>query len=246
MLSVRNLRAGYGRIPILHGISFDVADGEYVGILGHNGMGKTTLLKTLIGLIKATDGTIELDGEDVTREPANKRSRRGMGYVAQGREIFPNLTVLDNMRLGFAVKKVDEDAVLEEVLSEFPRLKPLLERIGLADSAARHVGQLAHGERQWVELGIALTADPALILLDEPTAGMTAEEVDRTTALIGEINKSAALIVVEHDMQFIKRIAHKVTVFHQGAILVEDSMDNLLNNQRVRDIYLGKQAAREC
>ena len=88
-----------------------------------------------------------------------------------------------------------------------------------------------------------LTADPALILLDEPTAGMTAEEVDRTTVLIAEINKSAALIVVEHDMQFIKRIAHKVTVFHQGAILVEDSMDNLLNNQQVRDIYLGKKAA---
>ena len=91
--------------------------------------------------------------------------------------------------------------------------------------------------------GIVLTADPALILLDEPTAGMTAEEVDRTTVLIAEINKSAALIVVEHDMQFIKRIAHKVTVFHQGAILVEDSMDNLLNNQQVRDIYLGKKAA---
>ena len=102
------------------------------------------------------------------------------------------------------------------------------------------VGQLAHGERQGVELAIVLTGDPELILLDEPTAGMTHEEVSRTTEMIREINRTASLIVVEHDMQFIKAIANKVTVFNQGAILVEDTMENVLRNQQVRDVYLGK------
>ena len=120
MLSAEGIRASYGRIPILHGIDLEVAEGEFVGILGHNGMGKTTLLKTLIGLVKTTDGSITFEGEAITREAPHKRSRRGIGYVPQGREIFPNVSVRDNLRLGFAVQRVDEQEVLEEVLEEFP------------------------------------------------------------------------------------------------------------------------------
>ena len=119
----------------------------------------------------------------------------------------------------------------------------ILERLRLSDLARRVVGQLAHGERQRVELGTVLTGEPELILLDEPTAGMTHEEVNQTTDLILEINKTTSMIVVEHDMQFIKSIAKRVTVFHQGAILIEDTMANLEQNQQVRDIYLGKQHA---
>jgi ABC-type uncharacterized transport system ATPase subunit len=119
----------------------------------------------------------------------------------------------------------------------------MLERVGLTGAADRLVGQLAHGQRQWAELGIVLSTDPQLILLDEPAAGMTHEEVLKTADLVREINRSKALIVVEHDMQFIRMIAKQVTVFYQGAVLVEDSMDNILRNPLVRDIYLGKQAA---
>ena len=120
MLAVSGLTAAYGRIPILHGIDLNVAEGEFVGILGHNGMGKTTFLKTLIGLLRPTGGRIELNGENITRMPAFKRNLNGMGYVPQGREIFPNLTVLDNLRIALAMHKVDKDKVLEEVLDTYP------------------------------------------------------------------------------------------------------------------------------
>jgi ABC-type uncharacterized transport system ATPase subunit len=119
----------------------------------------------------------------------------------------------------------------------------MLTRIGLLPAADRLVGQLAHGQRQWVELGIVLSTDPKLILLDEPAAGMTHEEVHKTAELVREINRTKALIVVEHDMQFIRMIAKQVTVFNQGRVLVEDAMENILRNPLVRDIYLGKQAA---
>ena len=119
----------------------------------------------------------------------------------------------------------------------------MLERVGLTAIASRIVGQLAHGQRQWVELGVVLSTDPELVLLDEPAAGMTDKEVARTAELMGEINKTKALIVVEHDMQFIRMIASKVTVFNQGAILVEDDVEAILRNPTVRDVYLGKKIA---
>jgi ABC-type uncharacterized transport system ATPase subunit len=119
----------------------------------------------------------------------------------------------------------------------------MLERTGLTAAAGRLVGQLAHGQRQWVELGLVLATDPELILLDEPAAGMTHEEVSKTAELVREINRTKALIVVEHDMQFIRMIAKQVTVFNQGSVLVEDTVENIMRNPQVRDIYLGKQAA---
>ena len=119
----------------------------------------------------------------------------------------------------------------------------MLERIGMTTAAELMVGQLAHGQRQWVELGLVLSTDPELILLDEPAAGMTHEEVLKTAELVREINRTRALIVVEHDMQFIRMIAKQVTVFNQGSVLVEDAVENILRNPLVRDIYLGKQAA---
>lgn len=228
MLSVRNLRAGYGRIPILHGISFDVANGEYVGILGHNGMGKTTLLKALIGLIKATGGTITLDGEDVTREPANRRSRRGMGYVPQSRDIFPNLTVLDNLRLGFAVKKVDEDAVLEEVLSEFPRLKPLLERAG---------GVLSGGEQQLLAIARCLCGNPRVILLDEPTEGIQPsiiEEIAETLQALGK-RRNITVILVEQNLDFIAQLSQRVLIIQRGQFVNEVGPEQLSDPETVAE-----------
>ncbi len=149
--------------------------------------------------------------------------------------VFDGLSVRENLWLAASRlhQKRQADAAVEE----------MLERIGLAAEAHRLVGQLAHGQRQWVELGVVLSTDPQLILLDEPAAGMTHEEVLKTAELVREINRDKALIVVEHDMQFIRMIASRVTVFNQGAVLVEDSMENILRNPLVRDIYLGKQAA---
>ena len=148
---------------------------------------------------------------------------------------FDGLSVRENIWL--AAGRIHSRAQTKRVVDE------MLERVGLTEAAERLVGQLAHGQRQWVELGLVLATDPQLILLDEPAAGMTHEEVHKTAELVREINRTKALIVVEHDMQFIRMIAKQVTVFNQGSVLVEDSVENIMRNPQVRDIYLGKQAA---
>jgi ABC-type uncharacterized transport system ATPase subunit len=149
--------------------------------------------------------------------------------------VFDGLSVRENIWL--SANRIHSGAHADRAVDE------MLERIGLTGVAGRLVGQLAHGQRQWVELGIVLSTDPELILLDEPAAGMTHDEVHKTAELVREINRSKALIVVEHDMQFIRMIAKQVTVFNQGSVLVEDSVENIMRNPQVRDIYLGKQAA---
>ena len=235
MLNVQGLRTGYGRIPILNGIGFAVNEGEFIGILGHNGMGKTTLLRALMGFLPANSGRVHLAGADVTALEPYRRARLGLGYVPQGREIFPGLTVHDNLRMGCSTQgSSSEQDTIGEVLEEFPRLEPLLDRAGSA---------LSGGEQQLLAIARCLCGNPRLILLDEPAAGMTHEEVHKTAELVREINRTKALIVVEHDMQFIRMIAKQVTVFNQGSVLVEDTVESIMRNPQVRDIYLGKQAA---
>src|SRR3954465_6617749 len=163
MLDVQGLRTGYGRIPILNGVSFAVNEGEFIGILGHNGMGKTTLLRALMGYLPATGGHVRLDGADITAAEPYRRARLGLGYVPQGREIFPALSVYENLRMGCAKQVGAEDDVIETVLQEFPRLKPLLDRLG---------GALSGGEQQLLAIARSLWGKPRLVLLDEPTEGI--------------------------------------------------------------------------
>ena len=169
MLEVSELAAGYGRIPILGGVSFGVARGEFIGILGHNGMGKTTLLRALMGYIPATGGRVVFEDADITRAEPYRRARAGMGYVPQGREIFPGLSVRDNLRMGAVGRPKDEDAAIGSALETFPRLKPLIDRPG---------GALSGGEQQLLALARCLAGDPKLILLDEPTEGIQPSIID--------------------------------------------------------------------
>src|SRR6185369_9494015 len=163
MLEVQNLRAAYGRIPVLHGASFAVEEGEFVGILGHNGMGKTSLLRALMGFLPATAGTVKFQDKDITNLAPYKRSRLGMGYVPQGRDIFPALTVLENLRMGCAKEAGDDSRLIANVLKEFPRLERLLDRLG---------GALSGGEQQLLAIARCLCGKPKLLLLDEPTEGI--------------------------------------------------------------------------
>ena len=167
VLEVDTLHSGYGRIPILEGVSLSLQEGEVVGILGHNGMGKTTLLRTLIGEIKANRGTIRFNGEDITRLNMFRRARRGMGYVPQGRDIYPQLTVMENLKMGEAMR--GGESAIPEMLEYFPLLKPLLNRPGRT---------LSGGEQQILALARCLAGRPKLILLDEPTEGMQPSIVD--------------------------------------------------------------------
>lgn len=226
MLEVEGLRTAYGRIPILHGIDFSVAEGEFVGILGHNGMGKTTLLKALIGLLKPTGGSIRFADVDITKEPAFKRNRRGMGYVPQGREIFPNLSVLDNLRLAFALQKVDESKILEEVLEEFPRLKPLLDRSGRV---------LSGGEQQILALARCLCGSPRLILLDEPTEGIQPSIIEEIVEILKTLRDKRGLtvVLVEQNLDFISALSQRVYIIQRGQFTNEVSPDQLSDPEMV-------------
>jgi branched-chain amino acid transport system ATP-binding protein len=235
LLQTRDLSMHFGGVKAVSNVNFTLAEGELRCLIGPNGAGKSTFFKMLTGQLEPSYGNVLFRGHDISRAHAHQIARLGIGIKIQVPSVFDGLSVRDNMWL--ATSRIHSRERARGLVDE------MLERIGLTHEAERVVGQLAHGQRQWVELGLVLSTDPQLILLDEPAAGMTHEEVRKTAELVREINRTKALIVVEHDMQFIRMIARQVTVFNRGSILVEDAMENILRNPLVRDIYLGKQAA---
>jgi urea transport system ATP-binding protein len=220
MLNVQALRTGYGRIPILNGVSFAVDQGEFIGILGHNGMGKTTLLKALMGFLPVTDGAVLFDGEDVTAAQPYRRARLGLGYVPQGRDIFPGLTVYDNLRMGCTKQAGSEQDTITEVLEEFPRLKPLLERSG---------GALSGGEQQLLAIARCLCGKPRLILLDEPTEGIQPSIIDEIVEILQRLRDKTGLtmILVEQNLDFIAALSRRILIIQKGTITREVKPNDL-------------------
>jgi ABC-type uncharacterized transport system ATPase subunit len=235
LLQTRDLSMHFGGVRAVQNVNFTLTEGELRCLIGPNGAGKSTFFKMLTGQLEPTQGEVRFRGHDISHAHAHQIARLGIGIKTQVPNVFDGLTVRENIWL--SASRIHAGARANGVVDE------MLQRIGLTGLANRLVGQLAHGQRQWVELGIVLSTDPELILLDEPAAGMTHEEVHKTAELVREINRSKALVVVEHDMQFIRMIATTVTVFNQGRVLVEDDVEHVLADQRVRDVYLGKQAA---
>jgi urea transport system ATP-binding protein len=212
LLTAHDLSARYGRIPILNGIDLEVGAGEFVGVLGHNGMGKTTLLRTLMGFVPAQRGRIEFDAVDVTREPPYARARRGLGYVPQGREIFPGLSVRDNLRMGFAGRGADER--IDTILDTFPRLTPLLNRRG---------GAISGGEQQLLAIARCLAGRPRMILFDEPTEGIQPSIIEELTVVLRQLHQREGLtiLLVEQNLEFIAELAGRVLLIQKGTILRE-------------------------
>jgi branched-chain amino acid transport system ATP-binding protein/urea transport system ATP-binding protein len=212
ILKTVDLRSGYGRIPILFGIDLTVSAGEFVGILGHNGMGKSTLLKTIMGHLPTTSGKIVFSGNDITGLSPAQRARRGLGYVPQGRQIFPALTVLDNLRVGAAqLGREAARTAIERVLEELPRLKPILPRTG---------GVLSGGEQQILALGRCLCSQPKLVLLDEPTEGIQPSIIEEMKELLRELSRSREMgvLLVEQNLDFISDLASRVLVIQRGTL----------------------------
>lgn len=209
LLQATDLRAGYGTIPVLMGVNLDVAQGEVVGILGHNGMGKTTLLKTLMGFVPATSGTVRFDGADITKAPPDVRARRGIGYVPQGREIFPSLTVLENLRMACVMRKQPEKEIIEEILEEFSLLRGMLDRVG---------GALSGGEQQILAIARCLCGNPQLLLLDEPTEGIQPSIIDLLVEVFRSIHdrRGATIILVEQNLDFIAALSQRVLIIRKG------------------------------
>jgi branched-chain amino acid transport system ATP-binding protein/urea transport system ATP-binding protein len=219
----------------VNNVDFVLGEVELRCLIGPNGAGKSTFFKMLTGQLTPSAGKVLFRGEDITGSYPHQVARRGVGIKTQVPNVFDGLSVRENVFV--AAARLHPAKAARRIADE------TLERVGLTRIIDRQVGQLAHGQRQWVEISAVLAQDPELILLDEPAAGMNKEEVARTSELIREINTTHALIVVEHDMQFIRMIAKKVTVFNQGSILIEDDVRTVLADQAVRDVYLGKQAA---
>ena len=213
MMAVEGLVAGYGRIGVLREASLTVEAGTCVGILGHNGMGKTTLLRAIMGLLPCQGGRILLDGAQVQRLPPHARARLGLGYVPQGRQIFPGLSVRDNLRFAILAKRGDEAALFDEALADFPELERLLDRPG---------GALSGGEQQLLALARALCGKPRLLLLDEPTEGIqpsiVAAMVERIDALR---RRGLAVLLVEQNLDFIQALADRTLLIHRGHITRE-------------------------
>jgi branched-chain amino acid transport system ATP-binding protein len=214
MLKVAGLCAGYGRIPILNGIGFELRRGEIVGVLGHNGMGKTTLLRALMGFLPATAGQVRFADTDVTAMEPYDRARLGFGYVPQGREIFPQLTVYDNLRMGCTKERGSERNIIAPILEDFPRLKPLLDRLG---------GALSGGEQQLLAMARCLCGKPLLVLLDEPTEGIQPSIIDEIVETLQRLRDKSGLtmILVEQNLDFIAALSQRILMIQKGTITRE-------------------------
>jgi len=234
MLEVNGLCTGYGSIPVLYDVALSVKRGEAIGILGHNGMGKTTLLRTLIGALPATAGTIRFDGDDVTALPPHARAKRGVAYVPQGREIFPALSAYDNLRLGLVKTGRKPEEAIGALLEDFPRLRPLLDRQG---------GALSGGEQQLLALARALAGEPSMLLLDEPTEGIQPsiiEEIAETLVSLRE-KRGLTIVLVEQNLDFIAAVSQRVLVIRRGRIGDEIPREHLTDLDRISE-YTGVHA----
>ena len=232
VLETRGLSMHFGGVVAVDRVDFSLRENELRCLIGPNGAGKSTFFKCLTAQLSPTAGEVVIRDFNVTGSEPHQVARMGVGIKTQVPNVFDGLDVEENIWLSASQSASIKRARV--ITSE------VIERLQLGDVQKAQLGSLAHGQRQQVELGMVLAGEPWLVILDEPTAGMTPDEVIRTADIIQEINKSATMIVVEHDMQFIRMIARRVTVFHQGQILIEGGMDEVSSDDKVREIYLGQ------
>ena len=234
VLETHGLTMRFGGVVASNNVDFQLKARELRCLIGPNGAGKSTFFKCVTGLLTPTEGQIIMRGEEVTGWLPHQIASLGVGIKTQTPNVMDALTVHENIWLAARRFHAMSDAKA--------RTDAMIERLDLGGIARTELGQLAHGERQQVELGMVAVGDPWLVLLDEPAAGMSAKDVERMTAIIHELTHTAAVVIVEHDMQFIRSIAEQVTVFHQGAVLMEDHVDAVMSDPTVRNVYLGKKA----
>lgn len=231
IIQTKNLTKRFGGVTAVNQVNFSLSHGELRCLIGPNGAGKSTFFKCLTGQHEPSEGEVKVAGVSVGGAGSDQIANLGVGIKTQVPSVFEGLSVRENIWLSACKNsnRKQADTLTDKWISKF----------NLEDILFKNAGQLAHGQRQWVEMAMVTVNEPKLVLLDEPTAGMTRDEVALTAEFIKEINKVSAVIVVEHDMQFIKSIASNVTVFHQGKVILEDEVDVVLNDAQVREIYLG-------
>ncbi len=232
LLAIEGLEAGYGAITALRGISFAVYPGEIVTLIGSNGAGKSTLLRVVSGLLRPRSGRILLGGEEIGSLAPDRIVRLGVCHVPEGRRIFANLTVRENLQMGGWVRRDDGARALDRVLSLFPRLRERLKQAG---------GTLSGGEQQMLAIGRALMAEPRLLLLDEPSLGLAPRLVQQIFEIVREIHAAGTTIVlVEQNAHLALRVASRAYVLETGSIVLEGTASDLAADPRVRRAYLGE------
>ena len=238
VLNVSGVTKSFGGFRAVHDLSLVVVRGEMRGLIGSNGAGKSTLLHLIYGRITPDRGSIQFGGRDVTVLPVTARARMGMGLVFQVTSIFDELTVEENLLLGALPKEPGESRPLDQGAVE--RVTQLLE---LAPVRHRFAGNLSHGEKRWLEIGMVLLTAPSLLLLDEPTSGMTQVESRRTAELLHQLRSEQAIeavIVVEHNIEFIRLVSDLVTVMHRGSVLADGPIEEVQNDPAVQASFLGR------
>ena len=233
LLEVRGVSKRFGGVTALDDVTLGFAPLQASCIIGPNGAGKSTLFGVLTGYHTVNAGAILLNGEDITRLGPHRRARLGLGIKMQVPSVYAALPALENLWLAAYAASGDRAAART-------RAAGILDGLGLSDVADLPAGALAHGQRQWLEIGMALATDPSVILLDEPTAGMTREETERTEQLIARLARRATVVVVEHDMEFVRRLDAPITVLHMGGLFTQGTFDELRRDDRVLNIYLGR------
>jgi branched-chain amino acid transport system ATP-binding protein len=245
ILATRDLGLDIGGARIVADVSLEVRAGELVGIIGPNGAGKTTLFNLLSGTVRPTTGSVELDGKDVTRDPPHRRTQAGLGRSFQVSSVFPLLSVGENVRLAAEAKL----GGTLNVVRRAARYRPALERagdalgkVGLASRTAWPAGMLSHGDKRKLELAMLLAGDPRVILLDEPMAGVSVEDVEGLVEVIRSVHadEGRTVLMVEHRMEVVIGLAERIAVMHHGSLLAFDTPDRVMADETVQTAYLGE------
>ncbi|HSB41468.1 MAG TPA: urea ABC transporter ATP-binding protein UrtD [Methylomirabilota bacterium] len=244
---LENVTVDFDGFKALHDLNFFMDHRELRVVIGPNGAGKTTLLDVISGKVQPAAGRVIFGKHtDLVGRRENEIARLGIGRKFQTPSIFANLTVRENLELSLARPSKGVVATLRARLTpeQGGRIDETLETIGLDGRGAERAGGLSHGEKQWLEIGMVIVQQAELLLVDEPVAGMTDEETARTAELLRSVARDRAVLVIEHDMEFVRSLARKVTVLHEGRVLCEGSVDQVQQDERVREVYLGRSRAR--
>jgi urea transport system ATP-binding protein len=240
LLSIEDLTVSFDGFKAVDSLNLYLDRNELRVIIGPNGAGKTTVLDLICGKTKATAGSIKFKNRELLGMQEHKIVRSGIGRKFQTPSIYENLTVFENLEISYpSGQSVFGCLAFRRSAPVIERIEKVAEMVFLKDFLEIEGAFLSHGQKQWLEIGMLLMQDPELLMLDEPVAGMSPAEREQTAVLLHEICENRSILIIEHDMEFVQRIAHKVTVLHLGKILAEGSMADIQKNERVQDVYLG-------
>ena len=239
ILTATEIQKRFGLVTALEDVSLEVAGHEIHGLIGPNGSGKSTLLHVIAGKTLPDSGVVRLGGRDITTDPPSKRARQGLSIKFQLARVYREQTVAENLLLALQAREGLASLMLSRSRQRLrPQLDALLEGVGLTDVVDRPAGELSHGQQQWLEIAMAMATGPKVLLLDEPTAGMSRQERSRTGEVIRTASERCAVVIVEHDLDFIRELCDRITVLHQGRSVATGTPAEIERNPSVAEVYL--------